>query len=56
MKTGDYVEIKEASGGGNWQWTKRKGHITEEDEHCFTVRTDDGETIRDVREHMRPTK
>ena len=61
MKSGDYVEIKEARSAGIWRWTdivgrSRKGHITAADEHCFTVRTDDGETIRDVRDHFRPTQ
>ncbi len=56
MKAGDYVEIKEAASAGNWRWTKRKGHITDADEHCFSVRTDDGEDIRDVRDHFRPAK
>ena len=56
MKTGDYVQIKEARGSAGWAWSTppRRGHITEADKYCFTVRTDDGETIRDVREHFRP--
>lgn len=57
MKVGDYVEIRTAVGPGKWAWAVgkvvRKGHITAEDEHCFEVRTDDGEIIRDVREHFR---
>ena len=61
MKSGDYVEIKEACGAGIWKWTdirgkSRKGHVTEIDKHCLKVRTDDGETIRDVRDHFRPAK
>lgn len=56
MKTGDYVEIKEASLTGNWKWVGRKGHITAADEHCFSVRTEDGVMIHDVRDHFRPAK
>lgn len=56
MKVSDYVEIKEAAGAGNWKWIGRKGHITDADKHCFSVRTDDGESVRDVREHFRQTK
>ncbi len=56
MKTGDKVEIKEHNGGA-WQWPKpqRIGHITDVDKHCYSVRTDDGEDIRDVHEHFRPS-
>lgn len=53
MNVGDYVEIKEAV-GSEWKWTERFGHITGADRHCFAVRADDGEDIRDVREHFRP--
>lgn len=53
MKEGDYVEIKEFKGSAGWSWTERKGHITEANKYCYTVRTDDGETIRDVIEHFR---
>lgn len=52
MEIGDYVEIKQAA-GKRWAWTGRKGHITAVDEHCLDVRTDDGENIRDVKEHFR---
>jgi len=56
LKEGDYVEIKEHSGSAGWVWLKppRRGHITEADKYCFSVRTDDGQSIRDVREHFRP--
>ena len=53
VEIGDKVEIKQAFGKGNWRWTGRKGHVTHVDEHCLSVRTDDGENIRDVREHFR---
>ena len=53
MKSGDYVVIKEAKGSAGWAWTDRKGHITETDKYCHTVRTDDGDVIRDVIEHFR---
>ena len=53
MKIGDYVQIKEARGGSGWAWSNRHGHITAVDEHCYSVRADDGEDIRDVREHFR---
>ncbi len=53
MQTSDYVEIKEARGAGRWSWTGRKGHIVKSDQYCYTVRADDGETIRDVRDHFR---
>ena len=52
MLTGDHVEIKEHN-GGSWKWTGRKGHVTDFDKYCFTVRTDDGKQIRDVKEHFR---
>ncbi len=52
MKTGIYVEIKEFT-GSRGEWTGRKGHVTEADLHCLTVRTDDGKTVRDVLEHFR---
>ena len=54
MNSGDYVQIKEARGKGRWAWSNRRGHITETDKYCLQVRTDDGETIRDVHEHFRP--
>jgi hypothetical protein len=41
-------------GAGKWRWTGRKGHITAADEHCFSVRRDDGVMIHDVRDHFRP--
>lgn len=53
MKTGDYVEIKEAKGRANWVWCGRKGRVVEVDNYCLTVRADDGETVRDVKEHFR---
>ncbi len=53
MEIGQYVEVKEAHGAGNWKWTGRHGHVTRIDKHCVEVRTDDGELIRDVREHVR---
>lgn len=56
MKAGDYVEIKEADSDANWRWSGRKGHITAADEHCFSVRTDDGVTVHDTRDHFRPAK
>lgn len=52
MKSGDYVEIKDAI-GSKWAWRNRKGHIASVDKHCYAVRTDDGENIRDVKEHFR---
>ncbi len=52
MKAGDYVKIQDAKSGGVWCYVGRKGHITEVDDYCYTVRTDDGETIRDVKEHF----
>ena len=55
MTTGDYVEIKDFS-GGQWKWSDRKGHVTDADKDCLAVRTDDGEDIRDVREHFRPAR
>ncbi len=54
MNTGEYVEIKESS-GNRWRWTGRKGHVIDADKHCYTVRADDGEEVRDVREHFRVT-
>lgn len=51
--TGDKVEIKEATSGGKWVWSERFGHVVSKDEHCFEVRADDGELVRDVREHFR---
>ena len=53
MKVSDYVEIKEFKGSAGWTWIGRKGRITETDQYCYTVRTDDGETVRDVIEHFR---
>ncbi len=55
MNVGDTVEIKEAKGSAGWIWPEhpRRGHITEVDKHCFSVRTDDGKNIRDVHEHFR---
>ncbi len=55
MNVSDYVEIKEAV-GKHWKWTGRKGHVTKVDKYCCDVRTDDGEDIRDVVEHFRPTE
>lgn len=56
MNTGDKVEIKEYDGGA-WRWAKirpqRRGHITDVDKYCYSVRTDDGESIRDVHDHFR---
>lgn len=54
MDVGDQVEVKEAVGKGNWQWTGRIGMVTEADEHCLLVWTNDGDRVRDVREHFRP--
>ena len=61
MKIGSYVDIKEHRGGGRWSYEDidgnvRRGHVTAMDEHCLSVRTDDGENIRDVRDHFRPAK
>jgi len=61
MEIGDHVEVKEAIGAGTWRWEDRngrirKGHVTEIDKHCLTVCTDDGEIIRDVRDHFRPPR
>jgi len=53
MKSGTYVEIKEAKGAAGWAYVGRKGHVVELDKYCLTVRTDDGETVRDVKEHFR---
>ena len=53
MKNGDRVEIKEAA-GKDWKWTGRYGIIVDTDEYCFTVSADDGDRIRDVKEHFRP--
>lgn len=53
MTIGDHVEIKEHGGGAEWRWTGRMGQITDVDKYCYTVQTDDGETIRDVKEHFR---
>ncbi len=52
MNIGDYVEVKDAD-GKNWKWRGRKGHVTAVDKYCYSVRTDDGQDIRDVREHFR---
>ena len=52
MNTGDRVEIKEFA-GSRWKWTGRLGHITKVDQYCYSVRTDDGDNIRDVHEHFR---
>ena len=54
MNTGDKVEIKEHD-GGSWMWVepKRVGHITDVDKYCYSVRTDDGKSIRDVHNHFR---
>ncbi len=52
MNIGDPVEIKDAS-GKNLRWRGRKGHITEVDKYCYSVRTDDGQDVRDVHEHFR---
>jgi len=52
MNISDYVEIKDAS-GTTWQWRGRKGHITGVDKYCYSVRTDDGQDIRDVHDHFR---
>lgn len=57
MEIGDRVEIKEFH--GKWKWVHEKktrfGRITGVDEHCYSVRTDDGEDIRDVHSHFRAT-
>ncbi len=53
MKTGDYVEIMEAKGPGNWKWTKRYGHVVEVGRYSASVRADDGELVRDVLDHFR---
>ena len=55
MKVTDYVEIKESK-GSKWLWTGRHGHVITVDKYCLEVETDDGETIRDVREHFRNAK
>ncbi len=52
MKTGDYVKILDAKGSGVWCYAGRKGHIVEADKYCYSVRTDGGELIRDVKEHF----
>ena len=53
MLLGDKVEIKESK-GSCWAWVGRYGKIIEVDKYCYTVAADNGETIRDVREHFRP--
>ena len=58
MEVGDTVEIKQAVGKGKWSWVVgkkiRTGLVTAVDDHCLSVRCDDnGEHIRDVREHFR---
>lgn len=59
MKKGDRVDIKQAVGPGKWMWKVGKkiqrGIICCVDEHCYEVDTDEGQTIRDVHEHFRPT-
>ena len=54
MNIGDKIEIKEFDGGA-WLWRnpQRIGHITAVDRRCYSVRTDDGEDIRDVHDHFR---
>lgn len=52
MTTGDRVEVKEFT-GSKWEWKKRFGRITRVDMYCYSVRTDDGEDIRDIHEHFR---
>lgn len=58
MNIGDKVEIQ-GHDGGSWVWAetepKRVGHITGVDKYCYSVRTDDGESIRDVHDHFRGT-
>lgn len=54
MDVGDQVEVKEAKGKGNWQWTSRSAMVVDADQHCLTVWTADGERVRDVRDHFRP--
>lgn len=62
MNVGDYVDVKEHRGGGRWTFEApnngpiTRGHITAVDKHCFSVTTDGGEHIRDVREHFRIAK
>ena len=61
MQTGDYVDIKEARSAGRWSYKDnqghcRRGHIVEVDEYCYTVQADDGEQVRDVKEHFRESK
>ncbi len=51
MSVDDHVEIKEFT--GQWKWTNRRGRITGVDNYCFTVLADDGETVRDVKDHFR---
>ena len=52
MKVGEEVEVKEYR-GSRWLFDGRRGHITEVDDWCYSVRTDDGENIRDLKEHFR---
>lgn len=53
MLPGDRVEIKEAK-GSCWAWVGRLGQVIDADKYCYTVKADNGETVRDVREHFRP--
>ena len=57
MEPNDRVDIKQYI-IPDWVWTDnkgrvRRGHITDMDKHCLTVCADDGEIVRDVREHFR---
>lgn len=58
MNRGDRVEVKTAIGPGQWVWKVKgrsiTGRIIETDKHCHTVEIDNGDKIRDVKEHFRP--